>query len=97
MSFTRSKRSEVLEELNQADPEISSLLGGTMALAVGLRGHQNLHASIKPSTIFDLEILRANSHLQAANLARLKTETLVRLQDDKIRRSHLRYCRARDL
>ena len=50
-----------------------------------LRGNQNLTSPAHQTldNYLTSEILRANSHLQAAHLARLKTETFVRLQDDK--------------
>ncbi|MBT3635452.1 MAG: hypothetical protein HN531_00810 [Opitutae bacterium] len=81
------KTIEVLEELNQAsDPDDFVVTWWDYGSGCWFYGDTRTFTSPAHQTLDNYltsEILRANSHLQAANLARLKTETFVRLQDEK--------------
>ena len=81
------KTIEVLEELNQAsDPDDFVVTWWDYGSGCWFYGDTRTFTSPAHQTLDNYltsEILRANSHLQAAHLARLKTETLVRLQDEK--------------
>ena len=81
------KTIEVLEELNQAsDPDDFVVTWWDYGSGCWFYGDTRTFTSPAHQTLDNYltsEILRANSHLQAAHLARLKTETFVRLQDDK--------------
>lgn len=81
------KTIEVLEELNQAsDPDDFVVTWWDYGSGCWFYGDTRTFTSPAHQTLDNYltsEILRANSHLQAAHLARLKTETFVRLQDEK--------------
>jgi len=81
------KTIEVLEELNQAsDPDDFVVTWWDYGSGCWFYGDTRTFTSPAHQTLDNYltsEILRANSHIQAANLARLKTETFVRLQDEK--------------
>ena len=77
----------MLEELNQAsDPDDFVVTWWDYGSGCWFYGDTRTFTSPAHQTLDNYltsEILRANSHLQAAHLARLKTETFVRLQDEK--------------
>ena len=81
------KTIEVLEELNQAsDPDDFVVTWWDYGSGCWFYGDTRTFTSPAHQTLDNYltsEILRANSHLQAAHLARLKTEAFVRLQDEK--------------
>jgi hypothetical protein len=79
------KTIEVLEELNKAsDPDDFVVTWWDYGSGCWFYGDTRTFTSPAHQTLDNYltsEIFRANSHLQAAHLARLKTETFVRLQD----------------
>ena len=81
------KTIEVLEELNQAsEPDDFVVTWWDYGSGCWFYGDTRTFTSPAHQTLDNYltsEILRSNSPVQAANLARLKTETFVRLQDQK--------------